>query len=348
MAKLDQIGTYVFPVEGVPRAFHMGIFYAYVGAGGDYVTTTFEAGPTISYKELGSIAAGWEAGRELVGIPNSNSPFGPIKFMEKEVVGPNIQLPEGATNVKVLTSGYDFDGDIVAKAMGIRNTFVEATQYAYEPAGGQNSNTVAVTALNNNGLYNPYTSSTSSSSQPLDQINVRDPSQIRDTPAASQPWLPGADGRLSVPFTGTDAPSWWDSIKGGADKLLDSIWPISRAKSEELPPWESSGSSQPVPYPETGNYWPVTGSLPEGPSYAPADERGTGSVDQWGQFDPVPYSSPDQLGTYGTNWSSIWGSPTDSSGASPSYDTYQGWTASGIAGVGSEFRYAASQRRLRE
>src|SRR5262249_46636653 len=77
----------------------------------------------------------------------------------------------------------------------------------------------------------------------------------------------------------------------------------------------------------------------DGPSYLPADLRDTGSADQWGPFDPVPYSSPDQLGTYGTNWSSIWDATTDNSGSSSgSYD----WTPTYIAGVGDRAAQSAA------
>src|SRR5215510_12832821 len=76
-------------------------------------------------------------------------------------------------------------------------------------------------------------------------------------------------------------------------------------------------------------------AIQEGPSYVPADQRDTGS-DEASAFDAFAYTSPDQLGTYGTDPSNTWDSPTDINGSSPSSGANFDETPAGIAGVGFE------------
>src|SRR5262245_40409484 len=76
-------------------------------------------------------------------------------------------------------------------------------------------------------------------------------------------------------------------------------------------------------------------AIQEAPSYVPADQRDTGS-DEASAFDAFAYTSPDQLGTYGTDPSNTWDSPTDINGSSPSSGANFDETPAGIAGVGFE------------
>ncbi|HEY7299466.1 MAG TPA: hypothetical protein VH684_16290 [Xanthobacteraceae bacterium] len=80
-------------------------------------------------------------------------------------------------------------------------------------------------------------------------------------------------------------------MQSGLGQQQAVTWPEPPSANELIPQWELPNNFQQFPYPETGTYWPVTGSAPPGLSYSPAGTQ----VDQWGPFEPVPYSSPDQL-----------------------------------------------------
>jgi hypothetical protein len=207
------IGTYLLPVQDVRGAYHMGIFYSYVsppsspGEDAIIVTKRFEAYPTQLPSLPDEIV---EGGKEFFfGIPNTNSPFGPISYESKIFQGEDIQLPQGATNVKILNSeNYSTDGiadqAISDQATAIENTFVQAKNYAYLP-DLQNSNTVAVAALNAAGLQNPYSfpffTPAPPPSDPLRNPNPPLWYQLPSFDLYSPLRLPGAGGELSTLYT---------------------------------------------------------------------------------------------------------------------------------------------------
>jgi hypothetical protein len=97
----DVIGTYLLPVEGVPGAFHIGVFYARDIGNGQIAAETFEAYPTNGWQNVGTVAATLEVAGEAAGLQNGNSPFGPISYTPSVVTADTIQLLQGATDVRI-------------------------------------------------------------------------------------------------------------------------------------------------------------------------------------------------------------------------------------------------------
>lgn len=171
----SQIGVFYVPVEGVPGAYHAGLYYR-DGNG----TTTLEAFP--EHRKPGQARGAFEYFRErFLGERHPDTPFGRI------VTESGSGMPKGAI-VNPLVEGLG----LMHVWDGLKSTFdeVENEKYSYHPYH-QNSNTVVAAALARNGVdWTP----------PRIPTNPRDPNfKHGDPPYTSDPnfpWVPGADRML--------------------------------------------------------------------------------------------------------------------------------------------------------